>query len=54
MRCQIDSVFAIGFIAHHLIAFSREAVRGERNASFYSTRTSKRAESPDLALQKSA
>jgi hypothetical protein len=47
-------VFAIGFIAHHLIAFSREAMRGEQNASFYSTRTNERTESPDLALRKSA
>ena len=26
----------MGFIAHHLIEFTREALRGEQNASFYS------------------
>ena len=33
---QIDAVLGMGFVAHHLIQFSREAVRGEQNASFYS------------------
>jgi hopanoid C-2 methylase len=28
----------MGFVAHHLIQFSREALRGNQNASFYSTR----------------
>jgi hypothetical protein len=37
-RRQFDLVFAIGFMAHHLIEFSREALRGEQNASFYSAR----------------
>jgi hypothetical protein len=36
-RGQIDAVFGMGFVAHHLIKFSREALRGEQNASFYST-----------------
>jgi hypothetical protein len=35
-RGQIEAVFGMGFIAHHLIEFSREALRGEQNASFYS------------------
>jgi len=26
----------MGFVGHHLIEFSREALRGEQNASFYS------------------
>ncbi len=39
-RRQFDVVFAIGFMSHHLIEFSREAVRGEQNASFYSARQS--------------
>ena len=34
---QIDAAFGMGFIARHLIEFSREALRGEQNASFYST-----------------
>jgi radical SAM superfamily enzyme YgiQ (UPF0313 family) len=35
---QFDVVFAIGFMSHHLIEFSREALRSEQNASFYSAR----------------
>jgi hopanoid C-2 methylase len=35
-RGQIDAVLGMGFIAHHLIQFTREALRGEQNASFYS------------------
>lgn len=34
-RGQIQSVLSIGLVAHHLIRFSQEAVRGEQNASFY-------------------
>jgi hopanoid C-2 methylase len=35
-RRQIDGAFGMAFIAYHLIAFTREALRGEQNASFYS------------------
>jgi hypothetical protein len=35
-RGQIDGALGAGFAAHHLIKFSREAVRGDQNASFYS------------------
>ena len=35
-RGQIEALFGVGFIAYHLIEFSREAVRGQQNASFYS------------------
>jgi radical SAM superfamily enzyme YgiQ (UPF0313 family) len=35
---QAESVLGIGFVARHLIEFSREALRGEQNASFYSSR----------------
>jgi radical SAM superfamily enzyme YgiQ (UPF0313 family) len=35
-RGQIDAVLGMGFMAHHLIEFTREALRGEQNASFYS------------------
>ena len=38
-RGQIDAVLGMGFIAHHLIQFTREALRGEQNASYYSTKT---------------
>jgi hypothetical protein len=37
-RGKIDAVFGMAFIGHHLIEFSREALRGDQNASFYSTR----------------
>lgn len=37
-RGQIDAAFAIGLVGHHLIQFSREAERGEQNASFYAAR----------------
>jgi hopanoid C-2 methylase len=38
-RGQIDAVLGMGFVAHHLIHFSREALRGDQNASFYSAQT---------------
>jgi hypothetical protein len=37
-RGQIDAVLGMGFIAHHLIQFTREALRGDQNASYYSTK----------------
>jgi hopanoid C-2 methylase len=37
-RGQIDAVLGIAFVAHHLIEFTREALRGEQNASYYSTK----------------
>jgi hopanoid C-2 methylase len=60
-RGQIDAVLGMGFIAHHLIQFTREALRGEQNASYYSTKmrdqaAESRAMSPDglAPLRKSA
>jgi len=38
-RGQIDAVLGMGFVAHHLIQFTREALRGEQNASYYSAKT---------------
>jgi radical SAM superfamily enzyme YgiQ (UPF0313 family) len=35
-RGQIDAALGMGFVAHHLIRFSQEALRGDQNASFYS------------------
>ena len=32
---QLESAFNMGLVAHHLITFTREAVRGEQKASFY-------------------
>ncbi len=55
-RGQIDAVLGMGFIAHHLIQFTREALRGEQNASYYSTKLRKTEPAPELAttLRKSA
>jgi hypothetical protein len=38
-RGQIESLFGIGFQSYHMIEFSREALRGDQNASFYSARS---------------
>jgi radical SAM superfamily enzyme YgiQ (UPF0313 family) len=35
-RGEIEAVFGISFVSYHLIEFTREALRGEQNASFYS------------------
>jgi hypothetical protein len=60
-RGQIDAVLGMGFIAHHLIQFTREALRGEQNASYYSAKarsdeSGRRAMGPDglAPLRKSA
>jgi radical SAM superfamily enzyme YgiQ (UPF0313 family) len=37
-RGQIESLFTVGFVSYHLIEFSRDALRGDQNASFYSAR----------------
>jgi hopanoid C-2 methylase len=37
-RGRIDAVLSMGFMAYHLIHFTREALRGDHNASFYSTK----------------
>jgi hopanoid C-2 methylase len=44
-RGQIEALFGVGFVSYHLIEFSREALRGDQNASFYSAR----ARRPGLA-----
>jgi len=38
-RGQVDAALGMGLVAYHLIQFSREALRGDQNASFYSTRS---------------
>jgi len=35
-RGQIDAALSMGVVGHHMITFSRQAIRGEQNASFYS------------------
>jgi hopanoid C-2 methylase len=51
-RGQVDAVLGMGFVARHLIQFTREALRGDHNASFYSARererTAAREEAPRL------
>ena len=42
-RGQIDTILGMGFVAYHLIEFTREALRGEQNASYYSSKAVKAA-----------
>jgi hypothetical protein len=56
-RGQIDGLLGMGFVAHHVIQFTREALRGEQNASFYSMKQRTPApatESVVLPMRKSA
>jgi radical SAM superfamily enzyme YgiQ (UPF0313 family) len=58
-RGRYDAAFGISFIGYHLVEFTREALRGEQNASFYSQARKDRAptaaEREDLPpLRKSA
>ena len=53
-RGQIDAVLGMGFVAYHLIAFTREALRGDHNASFYSTRARERIAQHDNAKREQA
>jgi hopanoid C-2 methylase len=45
-RGRIDAVLSMGFMAYHLIHFTREALRGDQNASFYSTKEYRRRPEP--------
>ena len=55
---QIEAIFNMGFVCHHLIRFTREALRGEHNASFYAAKAKASAlgdgSVPMAELQKSA
>ncbi len=57
-RGQIEALFGVGFVSYHLIEFSREALRGDQNASFYSARARETIEEmrriPGAALRRSA
>jgi hypothetical protein len=35
---QIDGMMGAAFMGYHLIEFTREALRGDQNASYYSTK----------------
>lgn len=45
-RGQIEAVFTFGLVAHHLITFTREAMRGEQNASFYAAKVREGSPAP--------
>jgi len=47
---QIEAVLGMGFTSHHLIQFSREALRGEQNASFYSARAREQTGAREAAM----
>jgi radical SAM superfamily enzyme YgiQ (UPF0313 family) len=51
-RGQIDSALGMGLVAYHLIEFSREAFRGDQNASFYSARS--RSVTPPISRKDSS
>jgi hopanoid C-2 methylase len=36
---QFDTLLGVGLVPDHLIEFSREALRGQQNAAFYSARS---------------
>jgi radical SAM superfamily enzyme YgiQ (UPF0313 family) len=38
-RGEVGTLLGVGFVSYHLIEFSREALRGDQNASFYSARS---------------
>ena len=42
-RGQIDAALSMGVVGHHMITFSREALRGQQNASFYSAQARRSA-----------
>ncbi len=46
MKQHPDAVFNMGFVAHHMIRFTTEALAGRQNASFYSARQA--ADAPGL------
>jgi len=48
-RGQIDAALGMGLVAYHLIQFSREVIRGDQNASFYSARS--RALTPPISSE---
>jgi radical SAM superfamily enzyme YgiQ (UPF0313 family) len=47
---QIEAVLGMGFTSHHLIQFSREALRGEQNASFYSAKPREQTDAREAAM----
>jgi radical SAM superfamily enzyme YgiQ (UPF0313 family) len=48
-RGQLEGALGMAFMAHHLIKFTREALAGEQNASFYSTKAREAEETREAA-----
>ena len=48
-RGQIEGALGMAFMSHHLIKFTREALSGEQNASFYSTKAREAEEAREAA-----
>ena len=46
-RGQIDAALSMGVVGYHMIYFSRQAARGEQNASFYSAQSRQSASAPE-------
>ncbi len=42
-RGQIEAVFNMGFVAHHMIRFTQEALAGQQGASFYAVKVEEAA-----------
>ena len=42
-RGQIEAVFNMGFVGHHLIQFTRECLAGKHNASYYAAKSHEEA-----------
>jgi radical SAM superfamily enzyme YgiQ (UPF0313 family) len=53
-RGRIEDVFGMTFVAHHLILFTRDALRGKERASFYTAKPQEQPtrSPPDLIEQK--
>jgi hypothetical protein len=47
-RGRVEDIFGMTFVAHHLILFTRDALRGKERASFY---TPKPEAAPQLPSQ---
>ena len=51
---QIEAIYNMAFVCHHLIKFTREALRGEHNASFYAAKKAGAEEITGLRVEEAA
>jgi hypothetical protein len=53
-RGRIEDIFGMTFVAHHLILFTRDALRGRERASFYTAKPQEKFTQPshDVLEQK--